>query len=93
MGLVEAAGFNPHDYVECARKSRTAVVAYDEVTCAGYNLRSYDRLHDVSLIRQMEQNSGVSWDQAQAALARMYIGDVGEKYEVRLAPGAGVCTM
>lgn len=34
-----------------------------------------------ALIHEMEQKSGVSWDQAQAALARVFIGDVGQRYE------------
>lgn len=36
-----------------------------------YNLRSYDRInHDPARIRRMEEKSGVTWYQAQAALAR-----------------------
>jgi len=36
-----------------------------------YNLRSYDRInHDPKRIKRMEEKSGVTWYQAQAALAR-----------------------
>jgi len=36
-----------------------------------YNLRSYDRInHDPARIKRMEEKSGVTWFQSQAALAR-----------------------
>ncbi|KAE8226465.1 hypothetical protein CF319_g941 [Tilletia indica] len=41
-----------------------------------YNLRGYDRINnDRAMLAQMEQNSGVSFHVAQAALARIYAGD------------------
>ncbi|BGP36940.1 hypothetical protein JCM10449v2_000843 [Rhodotorula kratochvilovae] len=40
-----------------------------------YNLRSFDRInHDPQRIKRMEEASGVSLFQAQAALARVYLG-------------------
>ncbi|GAA6040745.1 hypothetical protein JCM8097_003276 [Rhodosporidiobolus ruineniae] len=40
-----------------------------------YNLRSYDRLNnDPDRLRKMAERSGISFEQAQAALARVYLG-------------------
>ncbi|KAG8962140.1 hypothetical protein FRC03_004555 [Tulasnella sp. 419] len=60
---------------------------YEEIRNAGYepldyirfyHLRSYDRINaPASFIKQMEQNSGVSFHEAQVALARCWIGDDG----------------
>ncbi|GAA6062083.1 hypothetical protein JCM10212_006506 [Sporobolomyces blumeae] len=41
-----------------------------------YNLRSYDRInYDPARIKRMEERSGVTWYQAQAALARLQLGE------------------
>ncbi|KAG1734909.1 uncharacterized protein EDB91DRAFT_1056622 [Suillus paluster] len=55
---IRAAGFEPMDYIRF------------------YHLRSYDRINapQKSLISQMEANSGVSFYQAQTALARQWEG-------------------
>ncbi|KAI5450885.1 hypothetical protein NCC49_002626 [Naganishia albida] len=43
-----------------------------------YNLRSYDRINSPrSIIRAMEKNSGISFHQAQVAMARIWIGHDG----------------
>ncbi|GAA5871838.1 hypothetical protein JCM3774_000315 [Rhodotorula dairenensis] len=40
-----------------------------------YNLRSYDRLNnDPNRLKRMQEKSGISFEQAQAALARVYLG-------------------
>ncbi|GAA5839628.1 hypothetical protein JCM11251_003562 [Rhodosporidiobolus azoricus] len=40
-----------------------------------YHLRSYDRIrHDPEALTRQAERSGVSWEQAQAALARVYLG-------------------
>ncbi|TDL24340.1 phospholipase D/nuclease [Rickenella mellea] len=60
---------------------------YEEVTKAGYDpteyfrvyhLRAYDRINAPypSFISQMEQNSGVSFHQAQVAISREWVGNV-----------------
>lgn len=42
-----------------------------------YNLRSYDRLNnDPARLRRMQENSGISFEQAQAALARYVAANV-----------------
>ncbi|GAA6031278.1 hypothetical protein NBRC10512_003294 [Rhodotorula toruloides] len=48
-----------------------------------YNLRSFDRINnDPERIKRMEQKSGVSFQQAQAALARVYLGPDALKSEL-----------
>ncbi|KAJ1303942.1 hypothetical protein OPQ81_008353 [Rhizoctonia solani] len=75
---------------------------YEEIRRAGYeprdyirfyHLRTYDRINSpASFIREMEQNSGVTFHQAQVAQARLWIGDDGywhqEKVQIR-APTEG----
>ncbi|CAE6488459.1 unnamed protein product [Rhizoctonia solani] len=78
---------------------------YEEIRRAGYeprdyirfyHLRTYDRINSpASFIREMEQNSNVTFHQAQVAQARLWIGDDGywhqEKVEIRAPePGAGM---
>ncbi|GAA5922074.1 uncharacterized protein JCM15063_003177 [Sporobolomyces koalae] len=49
-----------------------------------YNLRSYDRInHDSDRIKRMEERSGVTWYQAQAALARLQLGRDASEDELR----------
>ncbi|GAA5875841.1 hypothetical protein JCM16303_004016 [Sporobolomyces ruberrimus] len=49
-----------------------------------YNLRSYDRInHDPRRIKRMEERSGVTWYQAQAALARLQLGRDASEDELR----------
>ncbi|KAF8752827.1 phospholipase [Rhizoctonia solani] len=61
-----------------------------------YHLRTYDRINSpASFIREMEQNSGVTFHQAQVAQARLWIGDDGfwhqEKVQIRAPePTAGL---
>ncbi|KAK4058234.1 hypothetical protein OIO90_000973 [Microbotryomycetes sp. JL221] len=48
-----------------------------------YNLRSYDRInYDPDRLRRMSENSGVSWDQAQSALARLWLGPLSSEQEI-----------
>jgi phospholipase D1/2 len=43
-----------------------------------YHLRTYDRINSpASFIKEMEQNSGVTYHQAQIAQARLWIGEDG----------------
>ncbi|QRV95777.1 phospholipase [Ceratobasidium sp. AG-Ba] len=58
---IRKAGYEPMDYIRF------------------YHLRTYDRINAPynSFIKQMEQNSGVSFHQAQIAQARLWIGDDG----------------
>ncbi|GEM06560.1 phospholipase D [Rhodotorula toruloides] len=60
--------------------SRLGLGDYIEV----YHLRSFDRINnDPERIKRMEQKSGVSFQQAQAALARVYLGpDALEKNKI-----------
>jgi phospholipase D1/2 len=51
-----------------------------------YNLRSYDRLADPALVKQMEATSGLKWQDVQAALARIYMHDPAEKGELKNNP-------
>ncbi|PVG02411.1 phospholipase D/nuclease [Serendipita vermifera] len=55
---IRAAGYEPKDYIRF------------------YHLRSYDRINAPwpSFIKQMEENSGVTFHQAQVALAKQWIG-------------------
>ncbi|EIW74184.1 phospholipase D [Coniophora puteana RWD-64-598 SS2] len=57
--LVRKEGYDPSEYIRF------------------YHLRSYDRINAPlgTLISQMEQNSGVTFHEAQIALARMWIGE------------------
>ncbi|KAG9077310.1 hypothetical protein FRC06_008986, partial [Ceratobasidium sp. 370] len=61
-----------------------------------YHLRAYDRINSPSsFIKQMEENSNVTFHQAQIAQARLWIGDDGfwhqERVSIRApAPGAGL---
>ncbi|GAA5896328.1 uncharacterized protein JCM6883_006870 [Sporobolomyces salmoneus] len=49
-----------------------------------YNLRSYDQInHDPARIKRMEEKSGVTWFQAQAALARLQLGPNATEDELR----------
>ncbi|CAE6399900.1 unnamed protein product [Rhizoctonia solani] len=60
---------------------------YEEIRRAGfeprdyirfYHLRTYDRINSpASFIKEMEQNSGVTYHQAQIAQARLWIGEDG----------------
>lgn len=60
---------------------------YEEIRRAGYeprdyirfyHLRTYDRINSpASFIKEMEQNSGVTYHEAQIAQARLWIGDDG----------------
>ena len=78
---------------------------YEEIRRAGYeprdyirfyHLRTYDRINaPISLIKEMEQNSGVKFHQAQIAQARLWIGDDGfwrqEKVQIKAPdPDAGL---
>ncbi|GAA5985829.1 hypothetical protein JCM5350_006905 [Sporobolomyces pararoseus] len=59
---------------EICSEIRKAGVNPDEYI-SFYNLRSYDRInHDPARIKRMEEKSGVTWYQAQAALARLQLG-------------------
>lgn len=60
MEKVRAAGYNPEDYVRW------------------YHLRSYDRINGPyeTFIKEMEEKTGVTFHQAQVALARKWIGKV-----------------
>ena len=57
--LVRKEGYDPSEYIRF------------------YHLRSYDRINAPlgTFISQMEQNSGVTFHEAQIALARMWIGE------------------
>lgn len=61
-----------------------------------YHLRAYDRINGpASFVRQMEQNSGIPFHQAQVAQARLWIGDDGfwhqDKVQIKApAPDAGL---
>ncbi|SCZ90767.1 BZ3500_MvSof-1268-A1-R1_Chr1-3g02230 [Microbotryum saponariae] len=48
-----------------------------------YALRVYDRLPDAERVKQMEQRSGVDFNTAQAALARIFMGREPPKDELR----------
>ncbi|CUA74327.1 Phospholipase D p2 [Rhizoctonia solani] len=78
---------------------------YEEIRRAGYeprdyirfyHLRTYDRINSpASFIREMEQNSGQTFHQAQVAQARLWIGDDGywhqETVQIRAPePSAGM---
>lgn len=47
-----------------------------------YHLRSYDRINGPynSFIKKMEEKSGVTFHQAQVALARKWIGKIDENW-------------
>ncbi|KIY47816.1 phospholipase D/nuclease [Fistulina hepatica ATCC 64428] len=65
---IRKAGIEPMDYIRF------------------YHLRTYDRLNAPvdSLIKQMEQNSGVRFYEAQVALAKQYIGADPNQKDVKL---------
>ncbi|KAK4054720.1 hypothetical protein OIV83_000644 [Microbotryomycetes sp. JL201] len=49
-----------------------------------FNLRSYDRINfDPDRMRKMSENSGVTWEQAQAALARLWLGKDANEQEIQ----------
>jgi len=56
---IRKAGYDPRDYIRF------------------YNLRAYDRINAPrdTLLRGMEQRSGIDFNEAQVALARQWIGD------------------
>ncbi|KAH8091773.1 phospholipase D/nuclease [Cristinia sonorae] len=67
--------------------NRGGASIYEELRKAGieptdyirfYHLRAYDRINAPynSFIKQMEENSGVKFQQAQVALARQWVGDI-----------------
>ncbi|CAG7850914.1 Phospholipase D1 Short=PLD 1; AltName: Full=Choline phosphatase 1; AltName: Full=Meiosis-specific sporulation-specific protein 14; AltName: Full=Phosphatidylcholine-hydrolyzing phospholipase D1 [Serendipita indica DSM 11827] len=62
MEKIRAAGYNPEDYVRW------------------YHLRAYDRINGPysTFIKQMEEKTGVTFHQAQVALARKWIGKIDE---------------
>ncbi|KAM0793016.1 hypothetical protein ACM66B_000508 [Microbotryomycetes sp. NB124-2] len=48
-----------------------------------FNLRSYDRINcDPDRLRRMSEKSGVTWEQAQAALARLWLGKDANEDEI-----------
>ncbi|KAG5645727.1 hypothetical protein DXG03_005423 [Asterophora parasitica] len=57
--MIKHAGYDPSDYISF------------------YHLRAYDRINAPmgSFISQMEQNSGITFHEAQVALARQWIGE------------------
>jgi len=64
METIRMAGYNPEDYVKW------------------YHLRAYDRINGPykSFIQKMEQKTGITFHQAQVALARKWIGKVDESW-------------
>ncbi|PVG01208.1 phospholipase D/nuclease [Serendipita vermifera] len=64
MEKIRIEGFNPEDYIKW------------------YHLRSYDRINGPykTFIKDMEEKTGITFHQAQVALARKWIGKVDENW-------------
>lgn len=65
-----------------AKASTTNTLIYSEDYVRWYHLRAYDRINGPykSFIQKMEEKTGITFHQAQVALARKWIGKVDESW-------------
>ena len=79
LGRIAAEGFDPNQFVQVFH-----LRAFDRLQVCARRCIFAHRAQSPALVRDMETKSGVRWNEATAALARLYLGDDADENTARL---------